>query len=168
MLGSGTVPTVKTIGGEKKPAQYFGYEVQEDRYGVAAPWCNTQNGPCDFRVRVSAETLKRYPWADASKAITPAPEYVYRGHWHIDKDGTITINPPILGIPYPRFKLDFPKLESWRNGDLGDRYFWLASELIHYYSYSGNPMVFGSVKVYSNCIFDYGNRKLANGLSGSR
>ena len=42
--------------------------IVEDRHGVIAPWYGGQNGQCDFRVRVSAETLKRYPWADKPKA----------------------------------------------------------------------------------------------------
>src|SRR6266542_1697986 len=72
-------------------ATYYAHEAVEDRYGVIAPWYRGQNGQCDFRVRVSAETLKRYPWADANKAPTPAPEYVYNGGWSIARDGTITI-----------------------------------------------------------------------------
>ena len=46
---------------------YFAHKTVEDRHGVIAPWYAAQNGQCDFRVRISAETLKRYPWADAGK-----------------------------------------------------------------------------------------------------
>lgn len=74
--------------------RYYAHDAVHDRHGVIAPWYKGQNGQCDFRVRIAAETLKRYPWADATKAPTPAPEFVYSGAWKIAADGTITI-PPI-------------------------------------------------------------------------
>ncbi|UCD29076.1 MAG: hypothetical protein JSV03_00910, partial [Planctomycetota bacterium] len=66
--------------------RYYAHKVAEDRYGVIAPWYKGQNGQFDFRVRIAAETLKRYPWADASKAVAPAPEYFYNGRWQIAPD----------------------------------------------------------------------------------
>ncbi|MEA1950647.1 MAG: hypothetical protein U9N87_04640 [Planctomycetota bacterium] len=140
-------PKQKTV---KKPAKYFAHEAREDRHGVIAPWCDAQNGPCDFRVRVSAETLKRYPWADAKKAVMPAPEYVFFSQWNIDKDGKITLPKPYRsGRP--------GKLANqWLNGDLGSRYYFVVSAMTRYYAYSGDPLAFGSVKLYSDYILDYG------------
>lgn len=48
-------------GGPATPRRYYGHAVVEDSHGVIAPWYGGQNGPCDSRVRVAAETLKRYP-----------------------------------------------------------------------------------------------------------
>ena len=60
---------------------------------MIAPWYKAQNGQLDFRVRIAAETLKRYPWAAADKAVAAAPEYVYNGTWRIDHEGGITAPP---------------------------------------------------------------------------
>ena len=65
---------------EAKPTKkYFAHPVVEDRYGVIAPWYRGQNGQCDSRVRVAAETLKRYPWTELGQAVVPAPHFVYNG-----------------------------------------------------------------------------------------
>ena len=52
--------------------QYYAYEAVEDSEGVIAPWHSGQNGQCDFRIRVAAETIKRFPWVDGTAAIMPA------------------------------------------------------------------------------------------------
>ena len=139
---------------EKKPAKYFAHEVREDRNGVIAPWCDTQNGPCDYRVRVSAETLKRYPWADAKKAVMAAPEYVFFSQWNIDTDGKITLPEPYVhqGVEHFNKKLK----TQWLNGDLGSRYYWVVAAMTRYYAYSGDPMAQGIVKLYSDYIVDHG------------
>ena len=135
---------------ENKPADYFAHEVREDANGVIAPWCAAQSGPCDFRVRVSAETLKRYPWADAEKAVIPAPEYVYFSQWTIDENGTITMPQPYPGRKGTKFE------GQWLNGDLGSRYYYVVSALTRYYAYSGDPLAFGGIKLYSDYLLDYG------------
>ncbi|MCX6621115.1 MAG: hypothetical protein NTY38_08545 [Acidobacteria bacterium] len=38
---------------------YFGHAPVADKHGVIAPWYPGQNGQCDYRVRIAAETLKR-------------------------------------------------------------------------------------------------------------
>ena len=63
---------------------YFGHDAVQDQYGVIAPWYKGQNGQFDFRVRIAAETLKRYPWAKRDGAVMAAPEYVFNGQWNID------------------------------------------------------------------------------------
>ena len=86
-------------------ARYFAHPALEDRYGVIAPWYQGLNGQCDFRVRITAETMKRYPWAMKPKTGQPAPDYIYNGWWEIKPDGTIL----------PR------QLKDWGNGDLIQR-----------------------------------------------
>jgi hypothetical protein len=49
--------------------RYFAHEAVEDSHGVIAPWYRGQNGQCDFRVRVAAETMKRYPWTTTENAV---------------------------------------------------------------------------------------------------
>ena len=46
---------------------YFAHDAVEDRYGVIAPWYKGQNGQFDLRVRIAAETMKRYPWTRPTK-----------------------------------------------------------------------------------------------------
>ncbi len=43
-------------------SRYYGHAAAQDEHGVVAPWYRGLNGQCDFRVRIAAETLKRYPW----------------------------------------------------------------------------------------------------------
>ena len=103
--------------------RYYAHKAVHDRYGVISPWYGGQNGVCDFRVRVAAETLKRYPWVAPPQAPCAAPHYVFNGHWKIDSDGTIT--------PVP--------IRDWDNGDLGQRAAYVLSGLVDYYRYSGDP-----------------------------
>src|SRR5512136_690803 len=103
--------------------RYYAHPAVVDRYGVIAPWYQIQNGQLDFRVRIAAETMKRYPWTDTNKAVTAAPEYVFNSRWNIAPDGTITI----------------PPLDDWANGDLGQRAAYVLSGLVDYYRYSGDP-----------------------------
>ena len=103
--------------------RYYAHPAVHDRYGVIGPWYRGQNGQCDFRVRVAAETLKRYPWVAPPQAVCAAPHYVFNGHWKIDSDGTIT--------PVP--------IQDWHNGDLGQRAAYVLSGLVDYYRYSGDP-----------------------------
>ena len=85
--------------------RYYAHEAVEDRYGVIAPWYKGQNGQFDYRVGIAAETLKRYPWVDRSRAVMAAPEYLYNGKWKITPQGQITVLPE----------------NDWNNGDLVQR-----------------------------------------------
>ncbi len=102
---------------------YFAHAPETDRHGVIAPWYKGQNGQLDYRVRIAAETLKRYPWITGDKAAVAAPEYVYNGTWRIDDEGRITV----------------PPLRNWDNGDLGQRAAYIISSLLDYYRYTGDP-----------------------------
>ncbi len=124
-----------------KPAKrYFAHEAVEDRFGVIAPWYRGQNGQFDFRVRVSEETLKRYPWTGPGQAVMPAPHFIFNGTWAIDKDGTISVN---------------PDLKDWDNGDIGQRSFGLLLSQIDYYRYSGDPAAIGIISMTADFVLDY-------------
>ena len=110
--------------------RYFAYDKVEDSDGVIAPWYKGQNGQLDFRLRVAAETLKRYPWYAGNDVVGPAPEFVYMGHWAIDSDGKITVAAPE---------------RLWHNGDLAQRASIVINALTRYYAYSGDPACFGLV-----------------------
>src|SRR2546428_54093 len=115
---------------------YFGHDAVEDQYGVIAPWYRGQNGQFDFRVRIAAETLKRYPWVGKDQAVLPGPAYVYNGTWSIDSDGKITVVPE----------------KDWANGDLGERAAFVLGSMIDYYRYSGDPVAFGIISVTADYL----------------
>jgi hypothetical protein len=104
---------------------YYGYDAVEDRDGVIAPWYRGQNGQFDLRVRIAAETMKRYPWVGKDRAVLPAPEFLYHGIWSINENGTIKI----------------PEIKDWAHGDgdVGQRAAYLIRSMMEYYRYSGDP-----------------------------
>src|ERR1035441_690456 len=65
--------------------QYYAHEAVVDSHGVIAPWYPGLNGQCDLRVRIAAETLKRYPWTTTHTAIAAYPDYVFSGHRQITR-----------------------------------------------------------------------------------
>jgi len=121
------------------PRRFYAHEAVLDRHGVIAPWYRGQNGPCDFRVRIAAETLKRYPWAQRGEAVTAAPHYVFNGSWQIAPDGTISI----------------PPLSDWANGDLGQRAAYVLSGLVDYYRYSGDPAAIAHLALTAEVLLHY-------------
>lgn len=123
----------------KPPKKYFGHAVVEDRYGVIAPWYKGQNGQCDFRVRISEETLKRYPWTEPGKSAMQGPHYLFNGVWSITPDGTI-------GVDY--------NLKDWDNGDVGQRAFSLLLSQTDYYRYSGDPAAIGIITMAADNAID--------------
>jgi len=127
---------VHAASGQKR---YYAYPIAEDKHGVIAPWYKGQNGQCDFRVRIAAETLKRYPWTDKKKALAAVPEYVFNGHWRIAPDGTITV----------------PALKDWHNGDLGQRAAYVLSALVDYYRYTGDPAAVAHMTLLADVLLDH-------------
>ncbi len=125
--------------GQVLQKRYYAYPAVEDRHGVIAPWYKGQNGQCDFRVRIAAETLKRYPWVEPPKAVAAAPHYVYNGHWKIDPNGTITI----------------PDLNPWDNGDLGQRAAYVLAGFVDYYRYTGDAAAIAHLAVQVDTLLDH-------------
>jgi len=115
--------SVAFAGGATTLRHYYGHDTVEDREGVIAPWYRGQNGQYDFRVRIAAETMKRYPWVGKDKAVVPAPEFLYNGTWSIDSEGNIKV----------------PQEKDWANGDVGQRAAYLIGSMMEYYRYAGDP-----------------------------
>ena len=119
--------------------RYYAHPAVHDQFGVIAPWYAGQNGQCDLRVRVAAETLKRYPWTTKADAASEAPHYVFSGHWQIAPDGAIKP----LGI------------NDWDNGDLGQRAAYVLSGLVDYYRYSGDPAAIAHLTYQADALLDH-------------
>ena len=119
--------------------RYFAYPAFEDSHGVIAPWYTRQNGQCDFRVRIAAETLKRYPWVALDRAVAIAPEYAFNSTWRISPDGTITV----------------PKMNDWTCGDRSQMCARVLFAWIEYYRYSGDPAALAHIDVVANTLLDF-------------
>jgi len=122
-----------------KVRRYYAYPGVEDRFGVIAPWYKGQNGQCDFRVRVAAETLKRYPWVEKDKCVAPGPHFIFNGQWRIAADGKISV----------------PPCNDWDNGDLGQRAAYILSSLVEYYRYSGDAAAIGIITLTADFLLDH-------------
>ncbi len=118
---------------------YYAHDAVEDADGVLAPWHRGQNGQCDFRVRVAAETLKRYPWTEPGKAAAVVPAYVFNGHWSISPEG-------VIGVP---------ELRDWDNGDLGQRAAYVLSGFVDYYRYSGDAAAIAHITLLADALLDH-------------
>jgi hypothetical protein len=119
--------------------RYYAYPAVHDAEGVIAPWYTAQNGQLDFRIRVAAETLKRYPWTTRDNAADCVPHFLFSGHWNIASDGTIT---PL-------------NIRDWDNGDLGQRAAYVLSGLVDYYRYSGDPAAIGLMTLQADFLLDH-------------
>ncbi len=127
-----------TATGATTQQRYYAHEVVEDAHGVIAPWYQGANGPCDQRIRVAVETLKRYPWTPPGKAAKQLPEYIYSGAWSIDPAGKITI----------------PPIDDWANADISQRAAYVLGSLIDYYRYSGDAWAIDTVKLQADALLD--------------
>ena len=130
---------VATFAAESSP-RYYAHPKVEDAFGVIAPWYQGQNGQCDERIRIAAETLKRYPWAGVDASVTAGPHFVFNGNWSIAADGAITIPGGVA---------------DWHNGDLGQRAAYVLASLIDYYRYSGDPAAIGMLSVFADFLIDH-------------
>ncbi|MDW8310989.1 MAG: hypothetical protein RMK20_16575, partial [Verrucomicrobiales bacterium] len=120
-------------------ARYYAHPAVHDRHGVIAPWYRGLNGQCDFRVRIAAETLKRYPWSTRTNAIAEYPAYVFSGLWQISTNGVITPRVP----------------EDWDNGDLSQRATSVLNGLVDYYRYTGDAAAIAHVTYMADYIVDH-------------
>jgi len=117
-------------------AQYFAHPAKEDRFGVIAPWYQELNGQFDFRVRISAETMKRFPWS--GPWVGPKlPTYVIGGNWRIADDGTISIP------------------ATAKDADYGYRVYYVLYGLVDYYRYAGDPAAIAHISMQANHLLDY-------------
>jgi hypothetical protein len=119
---------------------YFAHDTLEDKHGVIAPWYTAQNGQFDFHVRVSGETLRRYPWVGTDRAAGIAPEYAYNNTWQIDHDGTIT-------VPH--------EITNWRNGARGQGAARVLHAWVEYYRYTGDPAALAHLEVVADTVIRF-------------
>ncbi len=130
--------TGPTLGAEVQ-TRYYGHTAVHDQYGVIAPWYDRLNGQCDFRVRIAAETLKRYPWTTCSNAIAAYPAYVFSGFWQISSNGVITPRDP----------------GDWGNGDLSQRATSVLNGFVDYYRYTGDAAAVAHLAYMADFIMDH-------------
>ena len=128
--------------GATSQRRYFAHEAVEDQYGVIAPWYQGLNGQCDFRVRVTAETLKRYPWTDPQEPFN-VPAYIVSGRWKISPDGMITV------LPSEKWGT------KWADRDYGYRAYYNLSGLVDYYRYTGDPAAIAHITMQADHLLDY-------------
>lgn len=119
--------------------RYYAHATVEDAQGVIAPWYTGQNGQFDFRVRIAAETLKRYPWTDTARAVAAVPEYFFSGAWKIAENGAISV----------------PPIDDWANGDLGQRASYVLLGLVDYYRYTGDVSALSIVALQADFLLDH-------------
>jgi hypothetical protein len=119
--------------------RYYAHQAVHDQYGVIAPWYRGLNGQCDFRIRIAAETLKRYPWTSTSNAVAAYPHYVFSGIWQICSNGVITPKTP----------------NDWANGDLGQRATSVLNGFVDYYRYTGDPAAIAHLTYMANYLLDH-------------
>ena len=119
---------------------YYAYDAVHDSHGVIAPWYTGLNGQCDLRVRIAAETLKRYPWTTSANAVAQYPHYVFNGYWSIAADGTIRPGDP----------------GEVANSDVGQRALSVLNGLVDYYRYTGDPAAVAHLTYMADSLLDYG------------
>jgi len=130
--------------GESTLETYFAHKAAVDKYNVIAPWYKGQDGQCDFRIRVAAETLKRFPWVTSEQVPFPAPYPVYSRSWKIGDDGKLFM--PVKDIKH----LD---------GDFGQRSVSILNSMTDYYQYSGDPSVLTYIITTADAIIQWGLTK---------
>ena len=117
---------------------YFAHEAVTDRHGVIAPWYPGQNGLVDYRVRVAAEFLKRYPWVGTDHAVMAGPHWVFNARVDLEPTGKIAVLPAT----------------DTMNGNLGQRFKYITEALPRYYRYTGDPVVFGQLRIAADFLLD--------------
>lgn len=118
---------------------YYAHETVEDQYGVIAPWYNGQNGLVDYRVRVAAEFLKRYPWVAPPDSVMAGPHWVFNARVDLEPGGTINVLPAT----------------DQMNGNLGQRFKYITEAIPRYYRYTGDPTLNGAMKIAADFLLDY-------------
>jgi len=119
--------------------RYYAHPAVLDARGVIAPWYRGLNGQCDYRVRLAAETLKRYPWTTLTNAIAEYPAYVFSGSWQIASNGVITPRDP----------------KDWGNGDLSQRATSVLNGFVDYYRYTGDAAAMAHLTYMADFLVDH-------------
>ena len=138
VLAAGSFAHFQALAASTK-THYYAHDAVVDSQGVIAPWYKGLNGQCDFRVRIAAETLKRYPWTTTNTAIAAYPDYVFSGHWQITSNGIIMPKNP----------------GDWGNGDIGQRSTSVLMGLVDYYRYSGDPAAIAHLTYMGDFLLYY-------------
>ncbi len=125
--------------GQAPAKRVYAHQAVVDGEGVIASWRGGSGDLLDFRVRVAAGTMKRYPWTDTSRAVAALPEYLFSGAWRIAPDGAITI----------------PKIGDWENGDQGQRAAYVLSGLVDYYRYTGDAAAIAHITLQADALLKY-------------
>jgi hypothetical protein len=131
--------TTSALLGAVTQPRYYAHEARHDQHGVIAPWYQGLNGQCDLRVRIAAETLKRYPWTTTNTAVAAWPDYLFTSLWQISSNGVITPKAP----------------SDWMNGDLGQRATSTLNGFVDYYRYSGDPASIAQVTYMADFLVDH-------------
>lgn len=122
------------------PIHYYAHDAVLDKNGVIAPWYHGQEGQLPCRIRIAAETLKRYPWSGRDKAAMQVPEYLWSSFWSISPQGDITPG----------------KLTDWMNGDRGQLAMYVLTIMPDYYRYSGDPAALAHALMEADIVLNYG------------
>ncbi len=120
-------------------SHYYAHDAVTNQYGVIAPWYQGLNGQCDLRIRIAAETLKRYPWTTTNNAIAAYPDYLFTSKWQISSNGVITPQNP----------------GDWMNGDLGQRSVSVLNGMVDYYRYSGDAAAIAQITYMGDYLLDH-------------
>jgi len=119
--------------------RYYAHAAVHDGDGVIAPWYSGQNGLVDYRVRVAAEFLKRYPWVSRDQSVMAGPHWVFNARVDLNQDGKISVLPAT----------------DQMNGNLGQRFKYITEALPRYYRYTGDPVVLGHLKIAADFLLDH-------------
>jgi len=130
---------VTTASAATNLARYYAHPAVLDAQGVIAPWYRGLNGQCDYRVRIAAETLKRYPWTTLTNAIAEYPAYVFSGSWQVASNGVITPRDP----------------KDWGNGDLSQRATSVLNGFVDYYRYTGDAAAIAHITYMADFLVDH-------------
>jgi hypothetical protein len=119
--------------------RYYAHPAVLDKHGVIAPWYGGLNGQCDLRVRIAAETLKRYPWTTTNNAIAVYPDYLFTSKWQISLRRHDNAGNP----------------GDWMNGDLGQRSTSVLNGWVDYYRYTGDPAAIAHMTYMADYLLDH-------------
>jgi hypothetical protein len=119
--------------------RYFAHKTVEDEHGVIAPWYRQQNGQLDYRIRIAAETFRRYEWVGPPKAAGIAPGYAFNNTWSISPEGKITL----------------PDIGNWYNAGRGQGSARAILAWTEYYRYTGDPAALAHLEVVADTLLKF-------------